>query len=130
MISAIWGFICLPSRILHSVIAFCGPVMAITAPVSPPYLAHSTTNGNIIPSVGLSFGGFGMPSEELPRTAEELKEFVRGWKTFDGKPMDGWYIDLVDFLSRDGGWERAHYEEFKIRACFLRLPYMSITDLR
>jgi hypothetical protein len=56
-----------------------------------------------------------MSSEELPRTAEELKEFVRGWKTFDFKPMNGWYIDLVDFLSRDGGWERAHYEECKIR---------------
>jgi hypothetical protein len=40
---------------------------------------------------------------------------VREWKTFDGKPMAGWYLDLIDFLSRDGGWERAHYEDCKIR---------------
>jgi hypothetical protein len=63
----------------------------------------------------LSFGGFGMESEEVPRTAEELKDFYKSWKTWDGKEMDGWYCDLVDYLAKDGGWERAHFEECKIR---------------
>ncbi|KIM27239.1 hypothetical protein M408DRAFT_330146 [Serendipita vermifera MAFF 305830] len=66
---------------------------------------------------GLSFGGFGIPSEELPKTPEELKDFYREFKTFSGKPMDDWYYDLVDYLSQDGGWERAHYEECKIPPC-------------
>lgn len=65
--------------------------------------------------VGLSFGGFGSTAENLPKTPEELKDFYRRFRTFDGKPMDEWFCDLVDFLSRDGGWEKAAYEECKIR---------------
>lgn len=67
------------------------------------------------PLVGLSFGGFGITSEELPRTAEELKDFYRSIKTRTGKPMDEWYCTLTDFLSQNGGWERAAYEEGKVR---------------
>ncbi|PVF92500.1 hypothetical protein CPB86DRAFT_841373 [Serendipita vermifera] len=65
----------------------------------------------------LSFGGFGLESEDVPRTAEDLKEFYKSWKTWDGKKMDEWYCDLIDYLAKDGGWERAHFEECKIPAC-------------
>lgn len=64
--------------------------------------------------VTLGFGGFGMTAAEQPRTPEDLKEFYRTMRTFDGKPMNDWYCDLVDFLSKDGGWSRAHYEEYKL----------------
>ena len=66
-------------------------------------------------AVALSFGGFGVSSEELPRTAEELKDFYRGMRTMTGKPMEEWYCNLIDFLSRNGGWEKASYEECKAR---------------
>jgi hypothetical protein len=67
--------------------------------------------------VALSFGGFGIESEAMPRTPEELKDFYRNMGTFSGKPMDEWYCDLVDFVSgKDGeAWRKAHYEECKIR---------------
>ena len=69
-------------------------------------------------AVALSFGGFGVSSEELPRTADELKDFYHGMKTLTGKPMEEWYCNLIDSLSRNGGWEKASYEECKIRKPF------------
>ncbi|KIM27238.1 hypothetical protein M408DRAFT_330145 [Serendipita vermifera MAFF 305830] len=68
-------------------------------------------------TIGLSFGGLGIQPEELPKTPEELKDFYRQFKAFNGEPMDDWYYDLVDFLAQDGGWEKAHYEECKIPPC-------------
>jgi len=69
--------------------------------------------------VVLGVGGWGVPTEALPRTPEEIKAYVNEINQAPGLPVVKWFHDFLDLMLQDNNWQNVVYDEFLARTSSL-----------
>ena len=70
----------------------------------------------IIPlSVVIAVGGWGVPTEGLPRTPGEIKAYMNDINQAPGLPVPKWFHEFLDLMLQDDNWRNAVYDEYLVR---------------
>ena len=56
-------------------------------------------------------GGWGMTSDDLPHTPDELKDSISGVRLLPGRTIPEWCIGMLDILLEGAGWENSVHDE-------------------
>ena len=65
--------------------------------------------------MSIGVGGWGVPPEAIPRTAEEVKVYLKDVKQAPGQSVPEWYHEFVDLMLEDDNWQNVIYDEFVAR---------------
>ena len=71
--------------------------------------------------VVIGVGGWGVLSEAVPRTPEEVKSYMKDVKQAPGLSVPEWYHELLDLLFENDNWQNVVYNEFVPRRSALTL---------
>lgn len=72
--------------------------------------------------VAIGVGGWGVPPEAMPRTAEEVKAYLKDVKQAPGQSVPKWYYEFVDLMLENDNWQNVIYDEFVARRSTLTQP--------
>ena len=70
----------------------------------------------------IGVGGWGVPSEALPRTPEEVKAYMEDVKQAPGLPLPKWYHEFLDLMLENDNWQNVVYDEVVARGSPLAYP--------
>ena len=77
--------------------------------------------------VVIGAGGWGVPSEAMPRTPEELKAYMKDIKQAPGQSVPEWYHEFLDLMFENDNWRNVVYNEFVARRSISTLRRSWIT---
>ena len=63
----------------------------------------------------ISFGGWGISTEALPRTPAELKAAINDINQVPGESIPKWYNEFLDLIFENDNWQNVVYDEFVAR---------------
>jgi hypothetical protein len=78
--------------------------------------------------VVIGVGGWGVPTEALPRTPEEIKAYLNEINQAPGLPVVKWFQEFLDLMFQNDNWQNVVYDEYLARTSSFtrtkRLLYM------
>jgi hypothetical protein len=72
--------------------------------------------------VAIAVGGWGVPTEALPRTPEEIKAYVKDIKQAPGLSVPDWFYEFLDLMLENDNWKNVVYDEIVPRRSTLTHP--------
>jgi len=72
--------------------------------------------------VVIGVGGYGVATEALPRTPEEVKDYVKDVKQASGLSVPEWFHEVLDLMFENDNWRNVIYDEFVARRFTLTQP--------
>jgi len=70
-------------------------------------------------AVVIGVGGWGVPTEALPRTPDEVKAYVSEINQAPGLPVVRWFHEFLDLMLQDDNWQNVVYDECLARTSLL-----------
>jgi len=70
----------------------------------------------------IGYGGWGVSADDMPRTPEEVKAYVKDIKQAPGLSVPEWYHEFLDMMFENDNWNNAVYDEFVPRRFILVHP--------
>jgi alpha-beta hydrolase superfamily lysophospholipase len=61
--------------------------------------------------VVIGVGGWGIPTEALPRTPEEIKAYIKDTKQAPGLSVPDWFHEFLDLMFENDNWQNVVYDE-------------------
>ena len=71
------------------------------------------TVGLVLVIIGV--GGWGLPTEGIPRSPDEVKAYMRDIKQAPGLSVPEWYHEFIDLMFENDNWKNVVFDEFVAR---------------